>query len=76
MDLDRMSSDQVQQVLAGNVGKAVKVTTHDGEVWILAVLSVDGEGFTYQITGHPEHDPAVWHWMEYQGIIGVEAQVG
>ena len=59
-----MTTGEVERALKENIGKTVFATTVGGESFLVSLLSVDFEGFTFRIVNHPEYDPAVSHWSE------------
>ena len=66
-----MTEDEIAQRLRRNVGQTVLVRSADGTEAYLFVLSVDIEGCTCRVSGHPYYDPKLTYWWQFDEIAEV-----
>ena len=66
-----MTAQEISDLLTSNIGKAVRVTPVGGEPELLLVLSVDKEGFTYQLLASGQ-DQSVKHWWPTDEVTEIE----
>lgn len=64
-----MTTDDIAHILKLLLGKAVAVTLPGGEQQLVRVISVDCEGFTYNLIGGDD-DSSVVHWWPYDEVVG------
>src|ERR1022692_2021136 len=58
-----MSRDEIIQLLKASVGQEVKIVYASGDVELVSVVNVDGEGFVGELE---EHGAMVPHWTRFE----------
>ena len=65
-----MDRERVRQLLNANVDRSVEVTWSDGSNQVVTVITVDDEGFVYDLV---PKDPKTAFWTNFDGVSNVAA---
>jgi hypothetical protein len=63
-----MTSVQIRDVLIASIDRAVEVTWADGTKSDVTIITVDEEGFVYDLI---PPDPKTAYWTTFDEVIGV-----
>jgi len=66
--IEKMTSAQVRDVLVANVDRAVEVTWSDATKYDVTIITVDDEGFVYDLI---PPDPKTAYWTTFDEVADV-----
>ena len=67
-----MSLDEIIQLVRSNVHKVITVKYKTGEVDVALVLTVDDEGFVYDLASLEQEDRQTEYWTPFSEIAEVQ----
>lgn len=67
-----MTTEEAIAVLMANIDKTVKVTYKDGDIDLALVLTVDDEGFVFDLAALPVEERAAAYWTRFSDIAEVQ----
>jgi hypothetical protein len=66
-----MTTKEIIQVLRANIDKTVSVSYQDGDTDLALVLTVDDEGFVFNLSSLRPEDRDTEYWVRFSDLVEV-----